>query len=173
MTRDRSIFDFRRTSRPLPLRACGRDLVVRRQRWQGREYWTIKDPLTLQVLSLRGRGVRDPLACSTARRASEQIRERVRAAVRPAAALGGAASAPADACSIAATCWWPTRRARASSCSQRDRQRSSAGNGSARVGQLPGDPLSRRRSRSAADGWLNRRVGWLFSLPAAAACAAR
>src|SRR5207253_7070349 len=26
----------------------GRDLVVRRQRWQGREYWTLKDPLTLK-----------------------------------------------------------------------------------------------------------------------------
>src|SRR4029077_3172174 len=25
-----------------------RDLIVRRQRWQGREYWTIKDPLTLK-----------------------------------------------------------------------------------------------------------------------------
>src|SRR5262245_41538607 len=35
------------TSRPLGL-AMRRDLVVRRQRWQGREYWTIKDPLTLK-----------------------------------------------------------------------------------------------------------------------------
>jgi len=35
------------SSRPLAL-AMRRDLVVRRQRWQGREYWTIKDPLTLK-----------------------------------------------------------------------------------------------------------------------------
>src|SRR5262245_59770659 len=33
--------------RPLAL-AMRRDLVVRRQTWQGREYWTIKDPLTLK-----------------------------------------------------------------------------------------------------------------------------
>src|SRR4030095_12096048 len=35
------------TSRPLPL-AMRRDLIVRQQRWQGREYWTVKDPLTLK-----------------------------------------------------------------------------------------------------------------------------
>jgi putative peptide zinc metalloprotease protein len=35
------------TARPLAL-AMRRDLVVRQQRWQGREYWTIKDPLTLK-----------------------------------------------------------------------------------------------------------------------------
>src|SRR3954452_17174220 len=34
-------------ARPLPL-LMRRDLVVRRQRWQGREYWTVKDPLTLK-----------------------------------------------------------------------------------------------------------------------------
>jgi putative peptide zinc metalloprotease protein len=35
------------TARPLPL-TMRRDLVARRQRWQGREYWTVKDPLTLK-----------------------------------------------------------------------------------------------------------------------------
>src|SRR6185436_13130217 len=35
------------TARPIAL-AMRRDLVVRRQRWQGREYWTVKDPLTLK-----------------------------------------------------------------------------------------------------------------------------
>ena len=35
------------TARPLPL-LMRRDLVVRRQRWQGREYWTVKDPLALK-----------------------------------------------------------------------------------------------------------------------------
>src|SRR5205807_7685566 len=35
------------TARPLPLQMRP-DLVVRRQRWQGREYWTVKDPLTLK-----------------------------------------------------------------------------------------------------------------------------
>src|SRR5688572_30726993 len=35
------------TARPLPL-TMRRDLVVRRQRWQGREYWTVKDPLALK-----------------------------------------------------------------------------------------------------------------------------
>src|SRR5438477_2181815 len=35
------------TARPLALQKR-RDLVVRRQRWQGREYWTVKDPLTLK-----------------------------------------------------------------------------------------------------------------------------
>src|SRR4051812_22781662 len=35
------------TARPIALR-MRRDLIVRRQRWQGREYWTIKDPLTLK-----------------------------------------------------------------------------------------------------------------------------
>jgi len=35
------------SARPLAL-AMRRDLIVRRQRWQGREYWAIKDPLTLK-----------------------------------------------------------------------------------------------------------------------------
>jgi putative peptide zinc metalloprotease protein len=35
------------TARPLPL-VMRPDLVVRKQRWQGREYWTVKDPLTLK-----------------------------------------------------------------------------------------------------------------------------
>jgi putative peptide zinc metalloprotease protein len=35
------------TARPLAL-TMRRDLVVRRQRWQGREYWTVKDPLALK-----------------------------------------------------------------------------------------------------------------------------
>src|SRR5690242_4918295 len=35
------------TARPIAL-SMRRDLVVRRQRWQGREYWTIKDPLSLK-----------------------------------------------------------------------------------------------------------------------------
>src|SRR5262245_9089106 len=35
------------TARPIALR-MRRDLIVRRQSWQGREYWTIKDPLTLK-----------------------------------------------------------------------------------------------------------------------------
>src|SRR5262245_56665369 len=35
------------SSRPLQLRRRP-DLVARRQRWQGREYWTVKDPLTLR-----------------------------------------------------------------------------------------------------------------------------
>jgi len=35
------------TARPIALR-MRRDLIVRRQRWQGREYWTVKDPLTLK-----------------------------------------------------------------------------------------------------------------------------
>src|SRR6476661_554886 len=35
------------TARPLAVQ-MRRDLVVRRQRWQSREYWTIKDPLSLK-----------------------------------------------------------------------------------------------------------------------------
>ncbi len=35
------------TARPIALQ-MRRDLIVRRQRWQGREYWTVKDPLTLK-----------------------------------------------------------------------------------------------------------------------------
>ena len=35
------------TARPLAV-AMRRDLVVKRQRWQGRDYWTVKDPLTLK-----------------------------------------------------------------------------------------------------------------------------
>ncbi|MCI0358895.1 MAG: hypothetical protein L0211_10485, partial [Planctomycetaceae bacterium] len=33
--------------RPLALRMRA-DLVVQRQTWQGREYWLVKDPLTLK-----------------------------------------------------------------------------------------------------------------------------
>src|SRR3954466_297249 len=35
------------TARPIALQ-MRRDLVVRRQRWQGRDYWTVKDPLALK-----------------------------------------------------------------------------------------------------------------------------
>src|SRR5947207_12118159 len=35
------------TARPLAVQ-MRRDLVARRQRWQAREYWTVKDPLTLK-----------------------------------------------------------------------------------------------------------------------------
>src|SRR5687767_12906736 len=35
------------TARALPL-SMRRDLVVGRQRWQGQEYWTVKDPLALK-----------------------------------------------------------------------------------------------------------------------------
>src|SRR5437667_3028095 len=35
------------TARPIALQ-MRRDLVARRQRWQSREYWTVKDPLTLK-----------------------------------------------------------------------------------------------------------------------------
>src|SRR5262245_13857026 len=35
------------TSRPLAMQ-MRRDLIARRQRWQGREFWTVKDPLTLK-----------------------------------------------------------------------------------------------------------------------------
>src|SRR3954463_10034669 len=35
------------TARPLAVQ-MRRDLVVRRQRWQSREYWTVKDPVTLK-----------------------------------------------------------------------------------------------------------------------------
>ena len=35
------------TARPLAVQ-MRRDLVARRQRWQSREYWTVKDPLTLK-----------------------------------------------------------------------------------------------------------------------------
>src|SRR5438067_5578322 len=35
------------TARPIALQ-MRRDLVVRRQCWQSREYWTVKDPLTLK-----------------------------------------------------------------------------------------------------------------------------
>src|SRR4051794_17837192 len=39
--------DLSSTARSLPL-AMRRDLFVEPQRWQGRDYWTIKDPLRLK-----------------------------------------------------------------------------------------------------------------------------
>src|SRR5439155_24591364 len=62
------------TARPLPLQ-MRRDLVVRRQRWQGREYWTVKDPLALKYFRFENEEFAI-LSMLDGRVSSDAIRER-------------------------------------------------------------------------------------------------
>src|SRR6476661_6482976 len=62
------------TARPLPL-LMRRDLVVRRQRWQGREYWTVKDPLALRYYRFENEEFAI-LAMLDGQTSSDAIRER-------------------------------------------------------------------------------------------------
>src|SRR5690349_24724231 len=61
------------TSRPLAVQ-MRRDLVVRRQRWQSREYWTVKDPLALKYYRFEEEEFAI-LSMLNGQASSEQIRE--------------------------------------------------------------------------------------------------
>jgi putative peptide zinc metalloprotease protein len=62
------------TARPLALQ-MRRDLVVQRQRWQGREYWTVKDPLSLKYYRFESEEFAI-LSMLDGKRSSDEIRER-------------------------------------------------------------------------------------------------
>src|SRR4051794_33519140 len=70
---DSSIFTSS-TARPLAL-SMRRDLVVRRQRWQGREYWTVKDPLALKYFRFENEEF-SILSMLDGQTSSDAIRER-------------------------------------------------------------------------------------------------
>jgi putative peptide zinc metalloprotease protein len=150
------------TARPIALQ-MRRDLVVRRQRWQGREYWTIKDPLSLKYYRFENEEFA-VLSMLDGRTSIDEIRERFERDFAPqrisAAQLqyllmmlhrGNLliADSPGQGAELL----------------KRDRQRqwreqlAAASNFlTIRLRGLDLDGLL---------GWLNRRVGWLFSVPAA------
>jgi putative peptide zinc metalloprotease protein len=154
------------TARPLALQ-MRRDLVVRRQRWQGREYWTVKDPLSLKYYRFENEEFAI-LSMLDGRASSEVIRERFERDFAP------------ERLSMAQLQSLLTMLHRshlliADAAGQgeqllaRDRQRqrrqwlATAANFLAiRWRGVDPDRLL---------SWLNRRAGWVFSLPAAA-CAA-
>ena len=147
--------------RPLPLRMRA-DLLMQRQRWQGREYWTIKDPLTLRYYRFEDEEFAI-LEMLDGRASVEDIRERFEARFAPQRLSGGQlqhllamlhrsnlllSDAPGQGEQLhvrAAVRRWKERLALAASFLA--------------IRFRGFDP-------DRALAWLDRRVGWLFSLPA-------
>src|SRR5205823_11378478 len=69
------------TARPLAVQMRA-DLVVRRQRWQGRCYWTVKDPLTLKYYRFEEEEFAI-LSLLDGQTSGEQIREQFEARFAP------------------------------------------------------------------------------------------
>src|SRR6478752_3937538 len=155
------------TSRPLSF-AMRRDLIVRRQRWQGREYWTVKDPLTLKYYRFENEEFAI-LSMLDGQTSSDVIRERFECAFAPqrisAAQLQHLLTMLHRSNLLVADA-----AGQGSELLKRDRQRqrrewvATASNFLAiRFRGIDPDRLLSR---------LNARVGWIFSLPAAAGAAA-
>ncbi len=141
------------------------DLAVQRQQWQGRQYWTVKDPLSLRYYRFEEEEFAI-LSMLDGRASSEQIRERFEAQFAPqrlsAAQLQNLLSmlhrshllvgdAPGQGEQLLA----------------RDRQRRRR-----QWLQVAGNFLAIRFRGVDPDRWLTwleRRSGWLFSAPAAIA----
>jgi putative peptide zinc metalloprotease protein len=140
-----------------------RDLVVRQQRWQGREYWIIKDPLALKYYRFEAEEFAI-LSLLDGRTSSDDIRERFEQQFAPQRISNG----------------------------QLQRLLGMLHRSHLLVAEAAGqgqELLARRRQRERASRlatianflairlrgfdpdrlltWLNRRGGWLFSLPAA------
>src|SRR5262245_15761001 len=154
------------SSRPLALRKRA-DLVARRQRWQGREYWTVKDPLSLRYYRFEEEefAILNMLDGQTS---VDQIRDRFESQFAPqrlsAAQLQHLLAMLHKSHLLVADAPGQGRELQ-----QRDRQRQRrqwlatlANPLAIRLRGIDPDPLLT---------WLDNRCGWLFSFPAAAAAA--
>src|SRR3954452_23775558 len=151
-------------ARPLPL-LMRRDLVVRRQRWQGREYWTVKDPLTLKYYRFENEEFAI-LSMLDGQTSSDFVRERFEREFAP------QRISPAQLQHLLtmlhrSNLLVANAAGQGSELLKRDRQPqrrewlATAGNFLAiRFRGVDPDRWLR---------WLNARFGWIFSLPAAAA----
>ena len=151
-------------SRPVALRMRA-DLVARRQRWQGREYWTVKDPLALRYYRFEEEefAILNMLDGQTS---VDQIRERFESQFAPqrlsAAQLQHLLSMLHQSHLLVADA-----PGQGGQLQLRDRQRQRRQWLAALA-----NPLAIRFRGVDPDrflAWLNTRCGWLFSLPAAAA----
>lgn len=150
------------TSRPIAM-AMRRDLVVRRQRWQGREYWTIKDPLTLKYFRFENEefAILSMLDGATSIDAIRERFEREFAPQRISAAqlqhlltmLHRSNLLVAHAAGQGAELWKRDQQRQ-----RRERLAMAANFLAVRFRGVDPDRLL---------GWLNARIGWIFSLPAA------
>jgi putative peptide zinc metalloprotease protein len=150
------------SARPLPL-AMRADLIVQRQRWQGRNYWTIKDPLTLRYYRFEEEEFAI-LSMLDGQTSSEAIREQFEEQFAPQRITGSqvqhllamlhrsnllVSSAPGQGEQL---------QARASERQWKDRLALAANFLAIRLRGFDPDWLLTR---------LERRLGWIFSLPAA------
>src|SRR3954463_11834058 len=144
-----------------------RDLVVRRQRWQSREYWTVKDPLTLKYYRFEEEefailSMLDGLASSDA------IRERFERDFAPqrltATQLQRLLSMLHRSNLLVADA---AGQGEALLARDRDRQRRAWLNSAANFLAIRFRGIDPDRLL----GWLNRRIGWIFSVSPAAGAA--
>src|SRR5262245_24864629 len=152
------------TARPLAL-SMRRDLIVRRQRWQGREYWTIKDPLALKYYRFENEEFAI-LSMLDGQTSNDAIRERFEHEFAPQrisatqlqhllTMLHRSNLLVADAVGQGAEL-----HKRAQQREQREWLATASNFLAIRFRGIDPDRLLT---------WLNARLGWMFSLPAAAA----
>src|SRR5262245_20428021 len=151
-------------SRPLALRKRA-DLIARRQQWQGREYWTVKDPLSLRYYRFEDEefAILNMLDGQTS---VDQIRDRFEAQFAP-QRLSAAQLQQLLAMLHKSHLLVADAPGQGEQLQQRDRQRQRREWLAALA-----NPLAVRIRGVDPDrllAWLNARCGWLFSLPAAAA----
>src|SRR2546423_783123 len=151
------------TARPIALQ-MRRDLVVRRQRWQAREYWTVKDPLTLKYYRFENEEFAI-LSMLDGQTSSDAIRERFEREFAPqrisAAQLQHLLTMLHRSNLLVADA-----AGQGGELLKRDRQRQR------REWLATASNFLAMRFRGVDPdrllSWLNARVGWIFSLPAAA-----
>src|SRR5439155_16658137 len=150
------------TARPLAVQ-MRRDLVARRQRWQSREYWTVKDPLTLKYYRFEEEEFAI-LSMLDGLTSSDAIRERFEREFAPqrltAPQLQRLLSMLHRSNLLVADA---TGQGEALLARDRDRQRRAWLNSAANLLAIRFRGIDPDRLL----GWLDRRIGLLFSIPAA------
>src|SRR5262245_12693547 len=149
-------------ARPLPLQ-MRRDLVVQRQRWQGREYWTVKDPLALKYYRFEDEEFAI-LSLLDGQTSSDAIREQFEQQFAP-QRLSAAQLQHLLAMLHRSNLLVADSPGQGEALLGRDRQRKQRERWAAAANFLAMRFQGVDPDRFLA--WLNRRVRWIFSLPAA------